>query len=259
MARPRIYTPEESQARNRESQRRSQEKHRQQSRARYNERYPTRYKANAKARHDARMAAMTPDELAAYRAANAAATRRHRAKDPEANRAQQREARHKAPEKSRAYVKKHRLKQIAKNPNYYSDRYHANQEIHDAASKKWRAKNPDKVNASSQRYRKRHPDIINAASDRKRARKARAAINDLTTAQRESVIAAAKGVCTYCPVYKPDCLSCRKATHKLTVDHITALAKGGNHTLHNLVACCHSCNSKKKTNPAPLLVQPLLL
>ena len=259
MARPRIYTPAESQARNRESQKRSQEKHRLQIRARFNERYQTRYKTNAKARHDARMAAMTPEELETYRAYQATAMRRHRAKDPEATRARARERRLKAPEKSRAYVKKHRLKQVANNPNYYKERYYANLETQTAASKKWRAKNPERVNAASRRYRKAHPAIINAASDRKRARKAKAAINDLTTAQRAMVIATAHGVCAYCPAYKQDCPSCRHGTHKLTVDHITALHNGGNHTLHNLVACCHACNSKKKTNQAPLMVQPLLL
>lgn len=259
MGRPRIRTLEESQARDRAAKQRYRDTHREEIKILYNERYQERYKANAKTRHDARIAAMTPEELAAYRAANAAATRRHRARDPEADRLRQRKARQKAPEKSRAYVKKHRLKQIATNPNYYKERYHANQETHDAASKKWRQKNPAKVNATSQRYRKRHPDIINAASDRKRARKAHAAINDLTTEQRETVIAVAQGVCAYCSTYKPDCLSCQQGAHKLTVDHITALHNGGNHTLHNVVACCHSCNSKKNTNQAPIMVQPLLL
>ena len=259
MGRPRIRTPEERQARDRATKQRYRETNHEQIRTLYNERYPTRYKAKAKARHDARIAAMTPEELATYRAANTAAMRRHRAKDPEAEQTQRLAYQRAHPEQHRGYVKKHRLAQVAKNPSYYSNIYYANLERQTAATKKWRAKNPDKVNATSSRYRKAHPAMINAASDRKRARKAGAAINDATAAQREMVIATAHGVCAYCPVYKPECPSCRNGTHKLTVDHITALANGGDHTLHNFIACCHSCNSKKKTNPAPLLVQPLLL
>ena len=233
MARPRIYTPAESQARNRESQKRSQEKHRQQNRTRYNERYQTRYKANAKARHDARMAAMTPEELASYRAANAAATRRHRAKDPEANRVQQREARQKSPETHRAYVKKHRLKQVAKNPDYYKERY-----------RMWRDKDPA---------------AINEAASRRRARIRGAKRNDVTPAQRQAVIDTAHGVCEYCAHFKPDCQACQRGSHRLTVDHITAIGNGGDNTLWNLIACCHSCNSAKNKRPNPVPVQPLLL
>jgi 5-methylcytosine-specific restriction endonuclease McrA len=233
MARPRIYTPEESQARNRESQRRSQEKHRQQSRARYNERYPTRYKANAKARHDARMAAMTPEELASYRAANAAATRRHRAKDPEAEQAQRLAYQRSHPDKHRAYSKQHRVKSVAKNPSYYKERYRM--------------------------WRDRNPAAITEAAARRRARIRGAKRNDVTPAQRQAVIDAAHGVCAYCKHFKPACQACRKGTHRLTVDHITAIVNGGDNTLWNLIACCHSCNSAKNKRPNPVPVQPLLL
>lgn len=231
MARPRTFTPEERQERDRASAQRSRAKHREQTRARSNERYHTCYKDRVKARHDARMAAMTPEELAAYRTANRAAKQRQRAKDPEAQRVQQREARHKHPEKSRAYVKKHRLKQIAKNPNYYKEQ-----------------------------YRKQAPEQINAAAARRRARIRGVARNDVTPAQRKLVKAAAQGCCAYCAYYDPACQLCPKGQHeKLTVDHITAIYNGGDNTLHNLVACCASCNSKKKINPNPVPVQPMLL
>ena len=233
MGRPRIRTPEERQARDRATKQRYLANNRQKLNTLFNERYPTRYKARAKARHDARMAAMTPEELEAYRAANRAAKQRQRAKDPEKNRAQQREARHKAPEKSRAYVKKHRLKQVASNPNYYKERY----QIHKA----------------------HNPAAINEASSRRRARIRGAIRNDVTPAQRQAVIDTAHGVCEYCAHFKPDCQACRKRTHRLTVDHITAIVNGGDNTLWNLIACCHSCNSAKNKRPNPVPVQPMLL
>ena len=233
MGRPRIRTLEESQARDRATKQRYLANNRQKLRALFNERYPTRYKDNAKARHNARMAAMTPEELASYRAANRAAKQRQRAKNPEATRAQQREARQKAPEKSRAYVKKHRLKQIATNPNYYKEQYQAN--------------------------KSRNPAAINEASARRRARIRGVTRNDVTPAQRQAVIATAHGICEYCTHFKPECQACRKGTHRLTVDHITAIVNGGDNTLWNLIACCHSCNSAKNKRPNPVPVQPLLL
>ena len=92
-----------------------------------------------------------------------------------------------------------------------------------------------------------------------RARMLSAPINDVTLEQRQAVIDAAGGVCVYCAVYKPACKACQTHSHKLTVDHITALAVGGSNTLHNLIACCQSCNSRKRISPPPLPVQPLLL
>lgn len=231
MARPRIRTPEESQARDRATKQRYRHNNRDKIKTLFNERYPTRYKANAKARHDARMAAMTPEELDAYRAANRAAKQRQRAKDPEAARAQQREARQKHPEKSRAYVKRHRLKQVAANPNYYKER-----------------------------YRKQPPEQVNAAAARRRARLRGAKRNDVTRQQRVLVLTAAHGYCIYCRHYNPACTLCPKGQHEdLTVDHITAVYHGGDNTLWNLVACCASCNSTKNIRPNPVPVQPLLL
>jgi hypothetical protein len=231
MGRPRIRTLEESQARDRATKQRYRETHHEQIKSRYNERYQERYKTNAKARHDARMAAMTPEEFEAYRAYQAAATRRYRAKDPEASRLQQREARQKNPEKSRGYVKKHRLKKLAANPNYYKEQ-----------------------------YRKQTPEQVNAAAARRRARLRGVKRNDVTPQQRKLVLAAAHGRCAYCAYYDPACKLCPKGRHvKLTVDHITAVYHQGDNTLHNLVACCASCNSKKKISPNPVPVQPMLL
>jgi len=241
MARPRLYTPEERHARDLASKQRSREKHRAQARARFNERYPTRYKTNAKARHDARMAAMTPEERDAYRAANRAAKQRQRAKDPAATRAQAKALRQKDPTKARGYVKKYRLKQLEINPHYGQEQY--------------------------QKHKARDPQRINEYSATRRARIRGAKINNVTPAQRALVLTSANGFCAYCAFYAPGCTLCLQRAHpikgnnkySLSVDHITAVENGGDNTLHNLVACCRSCNSKKKISPNPLPVQPILL
>jgi 5-methylcytosine-specific restriction endonuclease McrA len=108
-------------------------------------------------------------------------------------------------------------------------------------------------------WHKAHPEYGRAAYARRVSRLRNVPINDVTVAQRETVITAADGVCVYCAVYKPGCKACHTHSHKLTIDHITAIVNGGDNTLWNLIACCHSCNSAKNKRPNPVPVQPLLL
>lgn len=149
---------------------------------------------------------------------------------------------------SRAKAAKHHRDKRAENPAprraYERAYYAANQETELARQLAW-----SKV----------HPEQNIARQARRRARLVNDPGNDATAAHYQTVIDAAHGVCCYCPHYNPDCQACRKGSHKLTVDHIIALANGGSNTLHNLVACCKSCNSKKRTHPNPVPVQPLLL
>lgn len=45
---------------------------------------------------------------------------------------------------------------------------------------------------------------------------------------------------------KGRCFYCRAKVKMLTLDHIVPIAKGGGHTLDNIVFACHLCNSKKR-------------
>jgi len=49
---------------------------------------------------------------------------------------------------------------------------------------------------------------------------------------------------------KGKCFYCGGKFSKLTVDHVVPIAKGGSHTLDNLVFACHACNSEKRDLPA---------
>lgn len=63
--------------------------------------------------------------------------------------------------------------------------------------------------------------------------------------------------CVYCGVrlakreelvpspYQPDSFMCPEGYEFPTVDHVVPKARGGNHKVENLVACCASCNSSK--------------
>jgi hypothetical protein len=196
-----------------------------------------------KARDAARKDAMTPEEMDAFKARQRAAVRRyenkHRPKRMarkkttqyrRTNATAQRARRAKDPEKTRALARA---------------AYHANPQKAIASTSKWTRNNPEKAQAIIQRRRARVRGLNR---------------NDVTEAQRKIVKAAARGVCAYCAYYNPGCRLCRKNQHKkLTVDHITSVYHHGDNTLHNLVASCSSCNSKKSTNPNPIPVQPMLL
>lgn len=142
--------------------------------------------------------------------------------------------------------------------------YAANTAKVHAKNTTWRAAHPERVHTWAHTWMQAHPEhaalLATARIARRRARLRGVAINDATAAQRKLVLDTAKGHCEYCTFYDPGCKRCPKGAHTdLTVDHITAVYHRGNHTLHNFVACCRLCNSKKGTRPNPVPVQPLLL
>lgn len=46
------------------------------------------------------------------------------------------------------------------------------------------------------------------------------------------------------------CHYCELKFKKLTIDHVVPIARGGSHTLDNIVFACHGCNSAKRDIPA---------
>jgi len=160
-----------------------------------------------------------------------------------------------------------------------NQRCQLNPEKHRTRASKWHKKNPEKARAKAKKYRKNNLErvrakgrvrtkkwyknnpervrtILKASGHRRRSRLQSSPINDLTPAEIAFVIAQANGRCPYCP---PTCKSCKRGSHTLTIDHLTAVANGGPNTLHNVIAVCKSCNSSKGTRPVPKPVQPFLL
>jgi 5-methylcytosine-specific restriction endonuclease McrA len=137
-------------------------------------------------------------------------------------------------EKARIQYQRHRAKKLA----YMQEWQAAHPEQVAAYKKGWKQRNPERVNAQARK------DGLN-----RRVRKA-AVANTLSHAQWLEIQETQDHRCWYCG---------KRAKGKLTQDHILSLSKGGPHTLHNVIAACRSCNSKKN-NRAPLTpVQPLLL
>lgn len=86
-------------------------------------------------------------------------------------------------------------------------------------------------------------------SARRLYRQQHATLNDLTFEQWQAIK----------EHYDHRCVYCRRKMKRLTMDHIVPLVKGGNHTLHNVVPACQSCNSRKGTGPPLRPVQPMLI
>jgi 5-methylcytosine-specific restriction endonuclease McrA len=104
--------------------------------------------------------------------------------------------------------------------------------------------------AYTRNYIARHPEKNRANVRKYEAKKKGAPVCDLTHEQWLEIQAAQDHRCYYCG---------KRCKGKLTQDHITPLSKGGSHTLHNVIAACHSCNSRKGNRPPVIAIQPLLL
>lgn len=163
----------------------------------------------------------------------------------------------------RAYYRAHKDEQYAKKQQYRATHpeqrkteYRARRERHrdqdNARSRAYTAQYPERKSATGKRWRDANMALVRNLTRKRRARIANAPINDLTPEQEATVIAAAQGRCVYCPVYYPDCQDCLNGSHKLSIDHIHAIANGGPNTLSNVVAACGWCNSKKGTKPPPV-------
>lgn len=122
--------------------------------------------------------------------------------------------------------------------------------------RQWRMAHPEKVRNMQKAWNDAHPEENREYRRKRRAKKRGVETSDLTVEQWLEILVAFNYRCAYCPT---SCWRCRKKKHRLTQDHITALSTHGNHTLHNIVPACQSCNSKKHDGPPLVPVQPLLL
>lgn len=90
----------------------------------------------------------------------------------------------------------------------------------------------------SEAYRKgkaKDPERYRAYSQQRRALVANAPVNDLTGEQIATMMIEQDSVCAYCHRFAPP----------LVVEHIVPLARGGSHTLLNVVGACERCNGEK--------------
>lgn len=145
-------------------------------------------------------------------------------------------------DRQRAHDKKYRTslagraKRIAYAKQYNAAYLQEHAEENRARVAAWEKDNPERASISKSRRTAKRRALI------------RQVLSDLTQEQWEMVLAASKQCCVYCG---------KKG--RLSMDHLTAYAKGGANTLHNVLPACSSCNSRKHAGNVLNPVQPFLL
>jgi len=95
----------------------------------------------------------------------------------------------------------------------------------------WKIANPEKVSIKKAKWASANPEKRAASKHRRRALTASNGVNAVTTAETAEIIAMP---CTACGVAGPS-----------QVDHIIPIARGGAHSIGNLMPLCRSCNASK--------------
>lgn len=194
----------------------------------------------------------------------------------EANRDKARASVKKYQEANRALLKEKRKKNREKNIENERARerawYHNHREQVLASTKAWQAKNPEKVKAtraanvenqkvSAKAWRTADPARYRRQS-RKSASKRRALERGATIGDIEAI---AIWEARWRNLKRVTCHWCSKKfpPKKCNADHVMPLARGGAHSLENLVVSCASCNARKWAKlphewSAHLVAPPLL-
>lgn len=121
------------------------------------------------------------------------------------------------------YQKEQDAKKLLKNPRLHSDRY---------------AKDKEKLRRNAAEWRKNNPHLANDINNRNQHR-------------RRTRIAASSENYTVSEIrhlrkkHGKQCAFCGKKG-RTTIDHIRALALGGNNSIRNIQFLCRSCNSSKQ-------------
>lgn len=159
-----------------------------------------------------------------------------------------------SPEDRREYFKKYDAERLesyrARRKELDAERYKKNREQNLARNKEYHRKKKEEIAKRKAAWRAmsyssiRSREIAYAKSERgklannssKRRRYAQKKYGSESTATPKEILALkhASKHCYYCRAIKP-----------LTLDHFWPLAKGGTHTIGNLVFACKSCNSRK--------------
>jgi 5-methylcytosine-specific restriction endonuclease McrA len=154
------------------------------------------------------------------------------------------------------YREKNRDRLVLKSKKWYEDNKDAanakakiyrleNKEKKALADKRWSAANRDKTRAASKRWRERNPEkaklvrLNNEAKHPFRARlkqqkrRERIKENGLFLVTQQDAQRLLSGGCFYCG---------GSSAH---IDHVVPVARGGSHSIGNLVGACQKCNQSK--------------
>lgn len=134
----------------------------------------------------------------------------------------------------------------ANNPDYAKSYLAANRDYKNAYKKDWRLRNPGKQSLYSKTYALTNPDRVRAAQKKyensrpgwvaykAQLRRARKKANGVFVIRAKEFMS----------LYKKPCFYCGSKTEH--VDHVIPIARGGRHSIGNLVPACASCNLSKQ-------------
>jgi len=117
--------------------------------------------------------------------------------------------------------------------------------------KRYRERNPEKARESTAKYAAK-PEVKAAKAIRMKAwrganpERSRQYVRDYQRRRRSTVVGDIREIEAWMRVLECDpCVYCGGPGGE--IDHIVALARGGNHSVDNLTGACKSCNSSKQT------------
>lgn len=110
----------------------------------------------------------------------------------------------------------------------------ANRERYAAYTKKYRENNPEKAKEVYRNWQLKYPEKVREHSHRRRAALRN---NGVFVILERDLKRLYSSPCTYCG-----------STANITADHVVPIARGGVHSIGNLVPACSSCNSSKHSH-----------
>lgn len=155
------------------------------------------------------------------------------------------EQRERARERQRRYRTRH-LERVRATARDWAKRKRAvDPEAERAYQREWAAANPEKIAAYARKYRLANPEKRNEIEARRRALKRTTQVEKV---DRARIIERDGCRCHICGKKVP--------RHRVELDHLIPLSKGGPHTYENLAVAHPVCNRRRKDGrlPAQLLL-----
>lgn len=112
----------------------------------------------------------------------------------------------------------------------------AHPEEHRQACRKWAESHRAQNRVRQHQYAIEHPDARRLNEARRRARKIANGVFTVTEHDVSRLLSRQGGRCAYCR---------KELTLRYHLDHVVPIARGGRHSIGNLVATCPLCNYKK--------------
>lgn len=128
----------------------------------------------------------------------------------------------------KVYYEKNKHELLLKKRNYYV----ANRDKITAKNRAWARNNRQKLNCYYRKYALDRPDVIRKKRIKRRLKMM---TNGIFFVSKKEIKNLLSQPCVYC-----------KSCKNITIDHVIPIARGGRHSVGNLMPLCLSCNASKQ-------------